>query len=175
MMKNKSLVLFLAGVVALAATPMVAAQSAKSAVAAKPTIAVGEPDPTAHRLPVHSQQEQQVDAVFNAWDTDHNGSLSRREFVAGSQQLRRASEARREGVMQQRLRAQFGTLDADKSGALDAHEYARMQLIKRAGTSAPSFSTFDANKNGRLEFAEYVQLVSYLARTAPTRKGATTK
>lgn len=162
MMKNTSLALLIGGLVVLVAAPAVGAQSAKPEVAAKPTIAVGEPDPTAHRLPAHSPQTPQVDAVFNAWDTDHNGLLSRQEFAAGSQQLHR------ESAVAQQLRAQFHTLDADKSGTLDAHEYAQMALVKRAGASAPSFSSFDANKNGRLEFAEYVQVVRQLAaKSAP--------
>jgi hypothetical protein len=160
-MPNKILVTLVVGA-ALCAAQTVYAQSAKPAVAAKPTIAVGEPDPTAHRLhPQQEQQEPQVEAVFKAWDVDHNGSLSKQEFVAGWRQLR-------EGAVVQRLHAQFNTLDADKSGALDAHEYAQMQLVKRAGTSAPSFSSFDANRNGRLEFAEYVNVVRQLtARSAP--------
>jgi hypothetical protein len=162
MINNKFLATLVVGA-ALCAAQNVGAQSAKPAVAAKPTIAVGEPNPTAHRLPAHPAQPPQVDAVFNAWDTDHNGSLSKQEFIAGSQQLRR------ESAVAQQLRAQFRTLDADKSGALDAHEYAQMQLIKRAGASAPSFSSFDANKNGRLEFAEYVAVVRQLA----TAKSAT--
>jgi Ca2+-binding EF-hand superfamily protein len=168
MMPNKSVALLFTAALALAAASVVVAQNA--GVAAKPAIAVGEPDPTAHRLPAHPPQEPQVDAVFNAWDTDHNGSLSKQEFIAGSQQLRR------ESAVAQQLHAQFNTLDADKSGALDAHEYAQMQLIKRAGASAPSFSSFDANKNGRLDFAEYVKVVRQLAAksapatTAPAKK-----
>lgn len=175
MMKNMSLAILVGGLVALVAAPAVCAQNI-GVVAAKPAIAVGEPDPTAHHLPVHPQQEQQVEAAFNAWDVDHNGSLSKQEFINGWRQLRRQGEVRRESAMQQRLRAQFTTLDADKSGSLDAHEYAQMALVKRAGTAAPSFSSFDANRNGRLEFAEYLSVVRQLtaksapATTAPAKK-----
>ncbi|GGY17496.1 hypothetical protein GCM10008098_06440 [Rhodanobacter panaciterrae] len=161
MMPTKSVAILFTAALALAAASVVGAQSA-GGVAATPTIAVGEPDPTAHRLPVHpQQQEQQVEATFDAWDVDHNGSLSKQEFINGWRQLRQ------EGAVLQQLRAQFNALDVDKSGSLDAHEYAQMALVKRLGKSAPSFSSFDANKNGRLEFAEYVNAVRQLTAAKP--------
>lgn len=159
MMQSKSSVILFGGFVALFAAQAVCAQSAKPA-----TVIPAKSAPPIRAEPVPPQ----VEAAFDAWDVDHNGSLSRQEFIAGWQQLRHEGEMRREGAMQQRLRAQFNTLDADKSGALDAHEYAQMALVKRAGTAAPSFSTFDANKNGRLEFGEYLNLIRQLAtRSAP--------
>lgn len=107
--------------------------------------------------PVHSR----IDVTFSAWDTDKSGSLSLQEFRNGWIGLRRAGE------MQRRLRAQFEVVDIDKSGAIDAGEYARLQLIKRLGKPAPPLSNYDANKNKRLEFPEYLNLVRQM--TVPRR------
>ena len=138
------------------------------------SIAIGEPDPTAPRLPAHParqpQSQPQVDATFKAWDLDGNGSLSIAEFRVGYFGLRRAGE------MQEHLRHQFGAVDLDKSGAIDASEYGNLLLIKNAGKTAPPLSMFDTNKNQRLEFGEYIGLVQRMAArqtpppAAPDRK-----
>ncbi|RZA13152.1 MAG: hypothetical protein EOP93_20750, partial [Lysobacteraceae bacterium] len=95
--------------------------------------------------------------TFKAWDKDHNGSLSQLEFTSGWKQLERVAE------MQARLRHQFSTIDANKSGAIEVGEYANLVLVKNAGKSAPPLARFDTNANGKLEFNEYVGLVQALA------------
>ncbi len=126
------------------------------------SIAVGEPDPSAPRVPRRPAAQPQVDAVFKAWDRDGNGALSKNEFENGYANLRRAGE------IQGRLRHQFDVVDANNNGAIDAGEYGNLVLVKQAGKSAPPLSTFDANKNQRLEFAEYVAAVRRMSaqRTA---------
>ncbi len=102
-------------------------------------------------------QPNPANATFTAWDTDRNGSLSPQEFRTGWQQ---ASQARQ---VQARLRQQFATIDANKSGAIEASEYGSLLLIKQAGKAAPPLARFDANKDGKLQPGEYVQLVATMA------------
>lgn len=112
----------------------------------------------------------QIDATFNAWDLDRNGSLSIGEFRTGYRGLRRAGE------MQGRLRHQFVSIDANRNGAIDASEYGNLLLIKNAGTSAPPLADFDANRNQRLEFGEYLALIRRMSvrrTTAPVAPGHT--
>jgi hypothetical protein len=109
------------------------------------------------------QQPQQAggpDAVFAAWDKDGNGSLSKEEFRNGWANTRNA-------LAEQRLRAEFQRHDANKSGRLEASEYANLMLVKRAGAKAPAMTAFDKNKNGGLEFEEYIDFIATAARQAP--------
>jgi Ca2+-binding EF-hand superfamily protein len=139
-----------AGSVALFAAHAVCAQTAATRTAS----------PTAESVP------PQIDAVFAAWDSDKNGSLSRQEFKNGWLALRQMAE------MQTRLHTQFNLVDSDKSGAIDAKEYANLELVKKAGPSAPPLSTFDANKNQRLEFAEYLNFVRQMTAPKPATPAA---
>lgn len=102
------------------------------------------------------------DAVFAAWDTDHDGMLSRAEFDRAWEGLRERAEAR----VESRLREQFDKVDANRNGAVDAGEYGHLVLVQRAGKSAPPLSAFDADHDGRLAFGEYLTLVGRLAATA---------
>lgn len=94
--------------------------------------------------------------IFAALDANHDGNLSREEFRKGYAGLRHAI------VLEVRLREQFQAIDADRSGALDAVEYASLALVKQAGQTAPGLSAFDANKNQKLEFEEYLAAVRAL-------------
>lgn len=106
-----------------------------------------------------------ADAIFNALDTSKDGTLSRQEFQAGYPGLARVI------VLELRLREQFVALDGDRSGTIEAGEYANLELVRRAGKSAPVLTGFDANKNRKLEFAEYVAAVRQLAAlTTPEKK-----
>ncbi len=138
-----------------ALAPCALAQSTQARSTPAQSLAVGEPDPSAPRAPAHPapRPQPQIDAVFKAWDRDGNGALSKDEFESGYANLRRAGE------LQDRLRHQFGVVDANDNGAIDVGEYGNLLLVRQAGKSAPPLSTFDANSNQRLEFAEYVVLV----------------
>lgn len=103
----------------------------------------------------------EIDTAFQAWDVDHNGTLSLQEFRNGWLMLRRTAE------VQARLREQFHKLDTNGNGAIEANEYANLLLVKQAGKSALPLSAFDANKNQRLEFGEYVELVQRMAARPP--------
>jgi Ca2+-binding EF-hand superfamily protein len=81
--------------------------------------------------------------------------LSPAEFNAGWQGFQANAASHR-------LRDQFAALDTDKSGGLDAAEYAHLELVKHAGASAPPMSAFDTDKNQRLDFKEYVNAVNYM-------------
>jgi hypothetical protein len=98
--------------------------------------------------------------VFDTLDTDHDQQLSRQEFQAGYASLQRTLEVER------RLREQFRTLDTDRSGALEAAEYARLVLVRQAGAKAPPHTRFDADRSGGLGFGEYLAAIRALAPVA---------
>jgi hypothetical protein len=98
-----------------------------------------------------------ADRVFHAWDADGDGNLSSAEFRLGFDALQQVLAA------EQRLREQYRIVDTDRSGTLEAGEYAALVLVKRAGAKAPPFATFDASGDARLDFSEYVRLVQALA------------
>jgi hypothetical protein len=88
---------------------------------------------------------QGPDGLFAHWDKDHNKALSLDEFKAG-------------------LHDNFVAHDTNKNNALDATEYAGLELIKKAGTTAPPLSAFDTDKNQSLDFKEYVGMVATLMK-----------
>lgn len=109
-----------------------------------------------------------LDALFKAWDTDHDGRLSPTEFNARMAAYRRRVEAGTELAV--RLREQFDKVDADRNEAIDAGEYPSLLLVRQRGKAAPALAAFDRNGDQRLQFAEYVALVARLApaqRTQP--------
>lgn len=106
------------------------------------------------------------DALFDSWDRNHDKSISRDEFKAGWQQLEATMALRQ-------LHEQFVVRDTSKSDCIDASEYAQLELVKKAGTSAPPLATFDADKNQCLNFKEYVGLIQSLlgsSSNTPPRK-----
>lgn len=144
----------------LLAAPAAHAQTAvtKPAVAARPATFRAQPTP-------------QADATFAALDMDDSGALSLQEFRNGWRNMRRASGTRR-------LNRRFHALDANHNNAIDAGEYPKMVLLRRAGKAAPPLATFDANHNGRLELAEYLALVNHLTQrrtAAPPARGGRRK
>jgi Ca2+-binding EF-hand superfamily protein len=114
------------------------------------------------------QQAGGPDAVFAAWDKDGNGALSKEEFRNGWANTRSA-------LAEQRLRAEFQRHDANKSGKLEASEYANLMLVKRAGAKAPAMTAFDKNRNGGLEFEEYIDFIATAARQAAPAAAPKTK
>ena len=100
------------------------------------------------------------DALFAHWDKDHNKALSLDEFKAGLQEMQNAAALRA-------LHENFVAHDTNKNGTLDATEYANLDLIRKAGTTAPPLSAFDADKNQSLDFREYVGMVSVLMKSRP--------
>jgi len=140
-------------VLLFAFAPLALAQRAPT-----PSVAVGEPAPDGSRLPAHPPH---TDALFAAWDRNHDGQLSAREFDDGWRALRRA------GTAERGLQQQFATIDRNHDHALDANEYAQLLLVKRAGASAPPLARFDASRDGRLQFPEYLRFVQAMTRTKP--------
>jgi hypothetical protein len=103
--------------------------------------------------------------LFDMLDANKDHALSRQEFQSGYPGLQRLIAA------QLRLREQFGALDANRNGAIDAGEYASLELIRRRGQAAPPMSAFDIDHDQKLGFAEYATLVRRLATAqAPAKK-----
>ena len=105
------------------------------------------------------QQQQAVtpEMVFNAWDKDKNKTLSVEEFRTGWAEIQMRQTIAK-------LHANFQQMDTNKSGALEANEFASLEVIKKAGPKAPMLSAFDADKNGKLEFKEYVEMISTMLK-----------
>ena len=105
-----------------------------------------------------------VEGIFDRWDADHNGVLSRDEFAKGwAAQAVIARKAAMESL-QEGLHEQFAAVDANDNQGIDPGEYGELMLVRRAGDDAPAMATFDANADGRLQFGEYLQLVRRMAQ-----------
>src|SRR6476469_6501127 len=91
--------------------------------------------------------------VFNVWDKDKNKSLSLDEFKAGWTEIQQRQVIAK-------LHQNFVAMDANKSGTLEQDEFAKLEIIKKAGAKAPMMSAFDADKNGKMDFKEYVEMIA---------------
>jgi hypothetical protein len=142
---NKSIVL----IAALVAPAAFAQQPAKAPVAAP-----AAPAAAAQQGPAGP------DAMFAAWDKNHDGMISKDEFRAGYM-------AARDTMAVQRLHIEFQRRDDNHDGKLQANEYAQMMLVQRAGKNAPPMSAFDADKNQSLDFEEYLEALKNMAKPQP--------
>jgi Ca2+-binding EF-hand superfamily protein len=100
---------------------------------------------------------QAATPLFDMLDANKDQVLSRQEFQSGYAGLQRLIAA------QLRLREQFGVLDANRNGAIDASEFANLELIRHLGTAAPSLIAFDIDHDQKLSFSEYATLVRRLS------------
>lgn len=98
--------------------------------------------------------------TFQRWDKNSDKTLSAAEFAAGWQEIQAANTLRN-------LHDNFVAKDADRNGSLGASEYLKLELIQKAGTSAPPMATFDTDKNQSLDFKEYVGMVGALIKPKP--------
>jgi Ca2+-binding EF-hand superfamily protein len=142
--RNKLLAAGVAAAVAATLTGSAFAQAAKPAAA-----------PAAKAAPQAATPEM----VFNSWDKDKNKTLSVEEFKAGWTEIQMRQTVNK-------LHQNFVQMDANKSGALEAGEFANLELIKKAGAKAPMMSAFDADKNGKMDFKEYVEMIASMMKTA---------
>ena len=97
------------------------------------------------------------EAMFSRWDKDKNNALSQAEFKTGWQEVQA-------NLVLRQLHENFVQMDANKSGSIEVLEYANLELVKKAGASAPPMSTFDLDKNQRLDFKEYVGMVRSMTK-----------
>lgn len=139
---SKNTLCVLCAALAIAFAGGVLAQTAKPAAAA----------------PGQAAQPMGPEGLFQRWDTDKNGVLSQSEFKTGWTEVQA-------GMALRKLHENFVAMDVSKSGFLEAPEYANLELIKKAGKTAPLMSAFDADHNGKLDFKEYVSLVNTLLKT----------
>ena len=147
--RNKLLAAGIAAAVAATLTGGAFAQAAKPG--AKPASA-----PAAQ---AGAQKPVTPEMVFDSWDKDKNKSLSVEEFKDGWTEIQMRQVVAK-------LHANFVQMDTNKSGALEANEFANLELIKKAGAKAPMMSAFDDDKNGKMEFKEYVEMVSTMMKNS---------
>jgi hypothetical protein len=118
--------------------------------------------PAAASAPAASNAPQPVGAneIFARWDRDHSKTLSLAEFKAGWDQIQA-------NLLVKRLHETFVAMDTNKDGTLEASEYANLELVRKAGASAPPMSTFDTNKSQTLDFKEYLGFVQAMVKSKP--------
>jgi Ca2+-binding EF-hand superfamily protein len=141
-MSNRNNLVALAAVVALACAGAAAAQGGTPA---KPAAAANKP------------RAATPDETFALWDKDKNKSLTLEEFKAGFQMVQTQQAVRK-------LHANFAAMDKNKSGSLEADEYANLELVKKAGSKAPMMSFYDGDKNGKLDFKEYLAMIEAMVK-----------
>jgi Ca2+-binding EF-hand superfamily protein len=143
-MSNRNNQAVLAAAFALAFAGAAAAQTAAPAKGAAPAAA-------------NKPRVATPDETFALWDKDKNKALSLEEFKAGYQMVQAQGAVRK-------LHANFAAMDKNKSGALEADEYANLELVKKAGTKAPMMTFYDTDKNGKLDFKEYLALIESMVK-----------
>lgn len=129
-------------VLLLLAGPGVAARGSDAGVTAAGEVAI-------------AQADDEAQTRFRQFDADRDGQLTLAEFGTGMAQFN--------GVVYQRLPAQFRVLDRDESGFLEATEYAALPMLRKAGDTAPTLADADANGDRRIDFKEYAALMVRLS------------
>jgi len=116
--------------------------------------------PVAAPAPKNAQPATEASAIFKRWDKNGDSALSAAEFGAGWQEIQAANTLRN-------LHDNFVAKDVDGNGSLGASEYLKLDLVEKAGSSAPPMARFDADKSQTLDFKEYVVLVGALIKSRP--------
>jgi Ca2+-binding EF-hand superfamily protein len=115
--------------------------------------------PAAAPVPA-AQPTTEAATTFQRWDKNSDRTLSAAEFAAGWQEIQAANTLRN-------LHDNFVTKDVDGNGSLGPAEYLKLDLIQKAGPSAPPMAKFDTDKSQSLDFKEYVGLVGVLLKPNP--------
>jgi Ca2+-binding EF-hand superfamily protein len=123
-------------------------------------VATAQAQTSASMPPPVAQPTTEASTTFKRWDKNSDNTLSAAEFAAGWQGIQAANTLRN-------LHDNFVAKDVDRNGSLGASEYLKLDLIQKAGTSAPPMGTFDTDKNQSLDFKEYVGLVGSLIKPKP--------
>ncbi|MEO7251942.1 MAG: EF-hand domain-containing protein [Arenimonas sp.] len=102
-----------------------------------------------------AQDDPDVNAAFARMDSDRDGQLTLQEFEKGTA---RPYGWTGEGVVYQRLPAQFRALDGDQSGYLEPGEYAQLAQRWQGAGSPPDFAGADRNGDARIDFREFAAI-----------------
>lgn len=137
--------------------------AAAGAFAAVPAIATVSPAPaqrTAAPAPsaqapksvTRAQFLANVQARFNALDTNHDGVLDANEVAAAQQKQLQQERA----IEQQRLEAEFNRLDTNHDGQLSKAEFmAALPPVQPRETPQQIIGAIDSNKDGKVSLQEY--------------------
>lgn len=110
---------------------------------------------SANANPAAGAKAATPEAIFDRWDKDKNKSLSLDEFRAGWQEVQM-------GALVRKLHGNFVSMDTNKSGSLEANEFANLELVKKSKTPV-QFASFDTDKNQKIDFKEYVGMIKAMA------------
>lgn len=133
---------------------IVAAIMAPAVAAAAPRTAAPAGAPAAGAQKPMTRQEfiANVQARFNAMDTNHDGVLDAAEVAAAQQ--KEIAEAN--AVERQRAEAEFARLDTNHDGQLSKAEFmAAVPSVKPNQTPQQIIGSFDTNKDGKISAQEY--------------------
>lgn len=97
--------------------------------------------------------------IFNALDTDHSGSLSKEEFLAGSKQFFG------ESLPEKEVLELYNQADIDQSGTIEFGEFVtaamkqdELHSIKKLQNA---FNAFDTDKNGSIDKEELMKVFEF--------------
>ena len=131
----------------IAATASAAVVQKRAAAAAPAAPAADQPKPM-----TREQFLSNLQARFNALDTNHNGVLEENEIAAAQQKELQQLQA----AEQQRMEQQFERLDTNHDGQLSKAEFmAAAPPVRARETAAQLAATLDSNKDGKVSLQEY--------------------
>lgn len=141
--------LAVAAVVAPIAATASAAVVQKRSAAAIPTTAPAAEQP---KPMTREQFLSNLQARFNAVDTNHNGVLEESEIAAAQQKELQQLQA----AEQQRLEQEFQRLDTNHDGQLSKAEFlAAAPPVRARETATQLIAGLDSNKDGKVSLQEY--------------------
>jgi hypothetical protein len=136
-------VIGLIGTIALTLVTAPGAFAAQAPSSAKPQGTTAGPVPVPRTSFIAT-----MDGEFRKMDADHNNVISTKEI----EDFQRAMA----GIaIDNRRRALFAALDADRNGLLTPQEFARLNVPAPAANAAPVIAQHDLNKDGSVTLVEY--------------------
>eukprot|EP01130_Rhizamoeba_saxonica_P000403 TRINITY_DN10364_c0_g1_i1.p1 TRINITY_DN10364_c0_g1~~TRINITY_DN10364_c0_g1_i1.p1 ORF type:complete len:179 (-),score=46.14 TRINITY_DN10364_c0_g1_i1:5-541(-) len=111
-------------------------------------------------LMAHLKQDQRkLESIFNMYDIDHNGYISKKEYICSVVLLM-------DGSLNEKISLVFNTFDENRNGVVSKKEFKRalmvittMDMDQISEFSREVFEKCDTNADGKLQFDEFVEFV----------------